>query len=73
MPETPVVFISHDTRDAKLAGAFSDLLRNVSANELTPFCSSDNRGTDGIPYGNDWYNELLAKLSNASDVVCLFT
>lgn len=73
MPETPVVFISHDTRDAELAAAFSDLLRNVSANELTPFCSSDNRGTEGIQYGKDWYNELLEKLSNASDVVCLFT
>ena len=33
----PLVFISHDTRDAELAEAFSNLLKSVSAGVLKSF------------------------------------
>jgi hypothetical protein len=71
--EQPLVFISHDTRDADLATAFSRLLISVSAGVLKSFQSSDNKGTRGIEYGIEWYPEIMNKLDVASDVVCLLT
>ncbi len=70
---TPLVFISHDSRDADLAEAFSKLLKRVSAGSLKSFRSSDRGGTEGIQYGDEWYKRLMEKLGDASDVVCLFT
>ena len=43
----PLVFISHDTRDAELAEAFSNLLKSVSAGVLKSFRTSDRRGNQG--------------------------
>ena len=40
----PLVFISHDARDADLAEAFSKLLKSVSAGMIKTFRSSDKRG-----------------------------
>lgn len=68
-----LVFISHDSRDAELAEAFSKLLSSVSAGVLKSFRSSDRKGTQGIEYGTEWYPELMKNLSAASDVVCLLT
>lgn len=70
---TPLVFISHDTRDAKLAEAFSNLLRSVSAGVLKSFRSSDKRGSQGIEYGVEWYPSIIKNIQDASDVVCLLT
>jgi len=70
---SPLVFISHDSRDAQLAEAFSKLLRSVSAGMLKSFRSSDNKGREGIEFGDEWYKRLMEKLDSASDVVCLFT
>ncbi len=70
---SPLAFISHDSRDAKLAEAFSKLLRSVSAGMLKSFRSSDNKGREGIEFGDEWYKRLMDKLDSASDVVRLFT
>lgn len=69
----PLVFISHDTRDAKLAEAFSGLLKSVSAGVLKSFRTSDKKGTQGIEYGVEWYPEIIKNIQEASDVVCLLT
>ncbi|WLE96389.1 MAG: toll/interleukin-1 receptor domain-containing protein [Candidatus Electrothrix communis] len=69
----PLVFISHDTRDAKLAEAFSGLLKSVSAGVLKSFRTSDRKGNQGIEYGVEWYPEIIKNIQNASDVVCLLT
>lgn len=71
--KNPLVFISHDTRDAELAEAFSQLLSNSSMGILESFRSSDKKGTQGIEYGTLWYEEIFKKLNEASDVVCLLT
>jgi hypothetical protein len=71
--ESPLVFISHDSRDADLAEAFSKLLKSVSAGMLKSFRSSDKKGTEGIEFGDEWYKTLMSKLDRASDVVCLLT
>ncbi|MFT3884194.1 MAG: hypothetical protein QM724_01815 [Flavobacteriales bacterium] len=69
----PLVFISHDTRDAEIAEAFSKLLSSVSAGVLKSFRSSDKKGTQGIEYGVEWFPEIMKKLDEASDIVCLLT
>jgi hypothetical protein len=71
--EQPLVFISHDSRDAILAEAFSKLLRDVSSGALKSFRSSDRTGTGGIEFGAEWYDRLTTNLKTASDVVCLLT
>lgn len=71
--DRPLVFISHDSRDAELAEAFSKLLKSVSAGMLKSFRSSDKKGIEGIEFGDDWYKRLMTTLDTASDVVCLLT
>ncbi|MEA4857238.1 toll/interleukin-1 receptor domain-containing protein [Solidesulfovibrio sp.] len=70
---SPLIFISHDSRDAEIANAFSKLLKSVSAGMLKTFRSSDKAGTEGIVFGDEWYKTIMTKLSEASDVVCLLT
>lgn len=69
----PLVFISHDTRDADLAEEFSTLLKSASAGGLKSFRSSDKKSTQGIEYGQEWYPAIMEKIDEASDVVCLLT
>ncbi len=69
----PLVFISHDARDAKLAEEFSNLLKNVSAGVLKSFRSSDKKVNQGIEYGVEWYPVIIKNIQTASDVVCLLT
>jgi hypothetical protein len=70
---TPLIFISHDSRDAELAESFSKLLKATSIGLLKSFRSSDRKGTQGIAYGLEWYPEIMKALAIASDVVCLLT
>src|SRR5436853_6409407 len=70
---SPLVFISHDSRDAELAEAFSKLLKSVSAGMIKTFRSSDKKGAEGLDFGDEWYKRLMSKLQSTSDVVCLFT
>jgi hypothetical protein len=72
-PKQTLVFISHDTRDAEIAELFSKLLGSVSAGVLKAFRSSDRKGTQGIEYGVEWFPEIMKKLDDASDIVCLLT
>ncbi|MGO8757534.1 MAG: TIR domain-containing protein [Terracidiphilus sp.] len=70
---SPLVFISHDSRDADLAEAFSNLLTDASGGILKSFRSSDRKGTAGIEYGQEWYQAIMQKLDTATDVVALLT
>ncbi len=72
-PISSLVFISHDSRDAGLAEAFSKLLSSVSCGVLKSFRSSDHRTTQGIEYGVEWYPAIITKLAEAGDVVALLT
>ena len=57
-----LVFISHDSRDAEIAEAFSRLISSVSGGILKSFRSSDKKGNQGIEYGIEWYPEIMKKL-----------
>lgn len=69
----PLIFISHDSRDAKIAQAFCELVEKASLGILQTFCSSDRTGGRGIEYGTLWFTKILERLSSASEVVCLLT
>lgn len=69
---SPHIFISHDTRDAELAEAFSKLLKSVSAGMIKTFRSSDKKGSEGIEFGEEWFKRLMTQLQSTTDVVCLF-
>lgn len=71
--QKPMVFISHDSRDADIAEAFANLLTDASGGTLRSFRSSDKRGTTGIEFGAEWYRAIMEKLDGASDVVALLT
>ncbi|HEX9744136.1 MAG TPA: toll/interleukin-1 receptor domain-containing protein [bacterium] len=71
--ESPLVFLSHDSRDSELAEAFSALIKNVSAGMLNTFFSSSMKGGEGIDIGADWYGILMNKLDRSNDVVCIIT
>jgi TIR domain-containing protein len=68
-----LVFISHDSRDSEIAEAFGNLLSDVSVGTLKTFRSSDNLGTSGIAFGDEWYEAIVSKLGEATDVVALLT
>jgi hypothetical protein len=72
-PAKALVFVSHDTRDADLAEAFAELVADVSVGTVKSFRSSDNKGTTGIEFGENWYTAILTKLGEATDVVALLT
>ncbi len=72
-PSPPLIFISHDSRDAELAEAFAKLLSSVSCGMLKSFRSSDKKGSQGIEYGLEWYPELMGKLGDSTAVLCLLT
>src|SRR5262249_31510546 len=69
----PLVFISHDSRDAKLAEAFSNLLTDASGGNLKSFRSSDKKGNKGIEYGSEWDSGVMEALKQSTDVVALLT
>lgn len=71
--EAPFVFISHDSRDFEIAEAFSKMLKSVSAGMLKSFRSSDNKGTQGIEFGIEWYPKIIDTLHSSTDVVCILT
>ncbi len=72
-PKKSFVFISHDSRDAELAEEFGKLLHNASAGVLKTFRSSDKKGSDGIDFGLEWYQVIMSKIEEASDIICLLT
>jgi hypothetical protein len=72
-PVRPLIFISHDHRDAQLAEAFANLLTDASGGALMSFRSSDRKGGAGIEFGAEWYTEIMGKINDATDVVALLT
>src|SRR5436305_10163405 len=58
----PLVFISHDSRDADLAEAFDHLLTDASGGVVQTFRSSDQSGRAGIDYGENWFSKITKTL-----------
>jgi hypothetical protein len=71
--KSPQVFISHDSRDAEIAEAFSSLLKSASIGILNSFRTSDNKGKQGIDFGLEWLPEIIRGLEESTEIVCLLT
>jgi TIR domain len=69
----PLIFISHDHRDSRLAEGFARLLKAASGGVLEAFHSSDRKGEAGIGLGAEWYPEIMSNLDEAKDIVVLLT
>jgi DNA-binding NarL/FixJ family response regulator len=72
-PQRPVIFISHDHRDAKIAEHFENLLLDASGGVLKPFRSSAKQPGRGLDFGAEWYREIMEQIHQSSDVVALLT
>ena len=72
-PSRPLIFISHDHRDASLAQAFAHLLTDASGGFLKSFWSSDRQSGAGIEFGAEWYPEIMRKIADATGIVALLT
>jgi hypothetical protein len=69
----PVIFISHDARDQKIAAAFAQLLRTATTGVLDPFWSSGSQPGQGIAFGANWFNQITTRIQAAKACVCLLT
>src|SRR3989338_3342914 len=68
----PMVFVSHDTRDAELAEAFSNLLKTASAGGLKSFRSSDKKGKQGIEFGVDCFLTIMENIYKVDKLLLMF-
>jgi len=66
------VFISHRHEDSDLARAWQELLRGVSAGQVEPWFSSDDRAGAGIQPG-EWYDQLRQFLNEAGTILVIVT
>lgn len=66
------VFISHRHEDSELALAWQELLRGVSAGQIEPWFSSDERAGQGMQPG-DWYDQLREFLRQAGMILVVVT
>lgn len=69
----PGVFVSHASEDAPIAQAFSELIHDASAGMIPAYSSSSRDPAAGIPYGDDWFAWIQAKIKESGNVVALIT
>lgn len=63
------IFISHHSKDKKIANALLDLLIKVTRID-SHFCSSKY---GNIKYGDKWYETIVEELEECNYVICLLT
>ncbi len=64
-------FISHYNGDKNIAEIFSNTLRRITLEQISPWFSSDSY--EGLKPGNIWFNNILSKLEDSKAVVALLT
>jgi hypothetical protein len=71
--QVPLVFISHDSRDGKIAEAVATLLKRVCSDRIQVFRSSDRGGKEGIRSADVWFETVRRKMKIGSEMVCILT
>lgn len=66
-------FISHYSGDKSIAELFSNALRRITLEQITPWYSSDTSSGDGLRPGDIWFNQILSKITQSKAVVSLLT
>ena len=67
------VFLSHDSRDFRIAESFAGLLKAVSAGFLKCYFTSDKKGSSGISYGDEWYPVIYEQIRESVHLICILT
>lgn len=70
MKKSPMVFISHSSKDKAFVEALVELLESIGFDENNLFCSSVDGY--GIGLGEDIFNTLKNLFWNTNDMYCLF-
>lgn len=66
-------FISHYSKDKAIAELFSNALRRITLEQISPWFSSDSTGGNGLKPGDIWFNQILTKINQCKAVVSLIT
>lgn len=66
-------FISHYSGDKNIAELFSNALRRITLEQISPWFSSDDTGDSGLKPGDIWFNQILGKITQSKAVVSLIT
>ena len=66
-------FISHYGGDKEIAELFSNALRRITLEQISPWFSSDDNKNGGLKPGDIWFNQILEKITQSKAVVTLLT
>jgi len=66
-------FISHYGGDKNIAELFSNALRRITLEQISPWFSSDDNRSGGLKPGDIWFNQILEKIIQSKAVVSLLT
>lgn len=66
-------FISHFSGDKIIADLFSNALRRITLEQISPWFSSDASEENGLRPGDIWFNQILKKITESKAVVTLLT
>lgn len=67
------LFLSHDSRDKRLADALAKAISRLTLGQLTVWHSSDSSGSGGLKPGHVWLDEVRLQLARSRAVVALLT
>jgi hypothetical protein len=66
-------FISHCGIDKNIAKLFSDALRRITLDQISPWFSSDDNMNGGLKPGDIWFNQIFDRITQSKAVVSLLT
>lgn len=64
-------FISHCSQDKEIADIFSEALKRITLDQISPWYSTES-ATNGLMPGI-WFNQILSKISESQAVIALLT
>jgi hypothetical protein len=67
------VLISHSHDEKPLAGAWKELLENVSLSGIQVWFSSDSSHVGGMPIGREWRDQLYDRLADSEFILAIQT
>jgi hypothetical protein len=67
------LFLSHDSRDKRLAEALAKALNRLTLGQIAVWHSSDSSGHGGLKPGHVWLDEIRVQLSKSKAVIVLLT
>lgn len=69
----PKIFLSHDTRDEKVARLIATTLSTICLDQVRIWFSSDSSASGGCKPGNVWVNEIESRLLSSNVILVVLT